>query len=111
MLVSSVSAWRARAECDNVIDGNKRTSKRNISASTSHKSPLSAAKTCIILSATPSFDVVFYGPTMPHELCSMYNKISEFFVLIVLLCVSRTSKKLAMHAGKLILHTAHSGHF
>lgn len=95
MLLSSVSAWRARAECDNVIDANKRTYKRKISASTSHKSPLSSAKTCIILSVTPSFYVVFYGPTMPHELCSMYNKISEFFVLIVLLCASRTSKNLS----------------
>lgn len=99
-------------QCDNVIKANKRTSKRKISASTSHKSPLCSAKTCIILPVAPP--LLLCGLLWPHNASWIMQHVSQnkwiLCPLWAIVCV-KDFKKLAMHAGKLKLHTAYSGHF
>lgn len=70
-------------------------SERKISAAHLTNHLCVQPKRALFFLSPPPFYVVYYGPTMPHELCSMYNKISEFFVLIVLLWAARTSKNLS----------------
>lgn len=108
MSLRSVSAWKAGAECDNVKYANKDATKCDISA---RNQLCLQQKRALFFPSAPPFMSSFMPPQcLMNDAACIQKKVNSLSSLCHF-ARQGLQKKLVMHAGKLVLHAAHSGHF